>query len=199
MTAAAVLGPRQAAVLEHLQAHPGLTAGELERFFRLRHSLLQTLHRLEQQARVVAVTAHEPAQGRQVSRWHVAPPGTVPSPCTPPDPDAVRLRRERDTAAQRARRALRNPPRRPDLRPAPPVLEGAACKAEDPELFFGPSAEFVTARQQREAKAKAVCARCPARAECLAFALDTREAYGVWGGASEDERRAMLRQRRRAS
>jgi WhiB family redox-sensing transcriptional regulator len=129
-------------------------------------------------------------------RWYIAPPGTVPPPRPAPDPAEVSRRRERDTAAQRARRARRNPPRRPDLRPAVPVLEGAACKGEDPELFFGPSAEFVTVRQQREEKAKAVCARCPARAECLAFALDSREAYGVWGGANEDERRAMLRQRR---
>ena len=74
------------------------------------------------------------------------------------------------------------------------MLEGAACKAEDPELFFGPSAEFVTACQQREEKAKAVCARCPARAECLAYALDTGT-YGVWGGTNEAERRAMLRRR----
>jgi WhiB family redox-sensing transcriptional regulator len=76
------------------------------------------------------------------------------------------------------------------------VLTGAACKGEDPDLFFGPSAEFVTTRQQRDAKAKAICARCPVRAECVEYALDTREAYGIWGGLTEDERRAMLRQRR---
>ena len=54
----------------------------------------------------------------------------------------------------------------------------------------------MTARQQREAKAKAICARCPVRDACLAYALDTGEAFGVWGGLTEDERRAMLRQRR---
>ena len=63
-------------------------------------------------------------------------------------------------------------------------------------LFFGPDAEFVTARKQREAEAKAICAGCPVRDACLAYALDTGEAYGVWGGLSEDERRALLRQRR---
>ena len=41
----------------------------------------------------------------------------------------------------------------------------------------------MTARKQREAEAKAICARCPARDACLAYALDAGEAYGVWGGA----------------
>ena len=72
----------------------------------------------------------------------------------------------------------------------------AACRDADTDLFFGPAAEFVTARQQREAEAKAICAGCPVRLECLAYALDSGEAYGVWGGATEDERRAMRRQRR---
>ena len=79
---------------------------------------------------------------------------------------------------------------------APPALAGAACKGADLNLFFGPDAEFVTARKQREAEAKAICARCPVRDACLAYALDTGQAYGIWGGPNEDERRAMLRQRR---
>jgi WhiB family redox-sensing transcriptional regulator len=66
-------------------------------------------------------------------------------------------------------------------------------------LFFGPDAEFVTARRDREAKAKAICARCPVKAECLEYALDTREAFGVWGSLNEDERRAILRRQRSAS
>jgi hypothetical protein len=193
VSAAAALGPRQAAVLEHLAAHPGLTAGELERFFGLRHSLLQTLHRLEQQGRVVAVTVHEPAQGRRVSRWHVAPPGTVPPARQATDADALRRRRERDTAAQRGRRARRRPRIPPVITPA---LSSAACKGADADLFFGPDAEFVTARREREAKAKAICADCPVRLECLAYALDTGQAYGIWGGLNEDELRVILRQRR---
>jgi WhiB family redox-sensing transcriptional regulator len=197
---AGMLGPRQAAVIAYLAEHPGLTATELARAFGLRASLYKQMAALEQRALVVGELVFNPDQGRQVTRWRVAPPGTVPPPPrAAPDPVTVSRRRERDTAAQRARRARRNPLRRADLRPALPVLEGAACRSEDPELFFGPSAEFVTTRQAREAKAKAVCARCPARAECLAYALDSREAYGVWAGLNEDERRAMLRQRRRAS
>jgi WhiB family redox-sensing transcriptional regulator len=194
--AAADLGPRQAAVLAHLQEHPGLTANELARAFGLRASLAKQMTVLEQRALVVGEQVWNPDQGRQVTRWHVAPPGTVPPPPSAPDPAAVQRRRERDTAAQRARRARRNPPRRPGPRTVPPVLAGAACKDADPDLFFGPDAEFVTARKMRVAEATAVCGRCLVRLECLAYALDTGQDYGIWGGADEDERRAMLRQRR---
>jgi hypothetical protein len=34
-----------------------------------------------------------------------------------------------------------------------------------------------------------ICAGCPVRQQCLAFALDTRQNHGVWGGMSEEERR----------
>ena len=197
MTAAAArLGSRQAAILEHLREHPGRTATELGRAFGLRASLFPQMAALEQRALVVGELVFNPDQGRQVTRWHLAPPGTVPPPRRAPDPAAVSRRRARDTAAQRARRARRNPPRRPGPRTVPPVLAGAACKGADPDLFFGPHAEFVTARQEREEKAKAICAGCPVRDSCLAYALDTGQAFGVWGGANEDERRAMLRQRR---
>ena len=197
--ATAGLGSRQAAILEHLQDHPGLTATELARAFGLRASLFPQMAALEQRALVVGELVFNPGQGRQVKRWRLAPPGTVPPPRPAPDPMTVSRRRERDTAAQRARRARRNPPRRPALPSPPASLADAACKGEDLGLFFGPDAEFVTARRDREAKAKAICARCLVRPDCLAYALDTGEAHGVWGGMNEDERRVMLRQRRRAS
>ena len=198
MTAAA-LGSRQAAVLEQLRRRPGLTATELARVFGLSAEPYKQLAALEQRALVVGARVWNPDQGRQVMRWHVAPPGTVPPPRPARDPDAHRRRLARDRKSQAARRARRNPPRRPAL-PAPPrALGDGACKGEDPDLFFGPDAEFVSARQVREEKAKAVCARCPVRDACLAYALDRREVYGLWGGLAEDERRAMLRQRRRAS
>jgi WhiB family redox-sensing transcriptional regulator len=44
-------------------------------------------------------------------------------------------------------------------------------------------------------RAKVVCATCPVRTECLADALDNRVEYGVWGGMTERERRALLRKR----
>lgn len=50
---------------------------------------------------------------------------------------------------------------------------------------------FVTGARQREARR--FCLPCPVRAECLAHALDQRVEWGVWGGATERERRALLR------
>ncbi|MFE1895250.1 MULTISPECIES: WhiB family transcriptional regulator [Streptomyces] len=44
-------------------------------------------------------------------------------------------------------------------------------------------------------RAKALCAGCPVRAECLAHALDERIEHGVWGGMTERERRALLKRR----
>ena len=39
--------------------------------------------------------------------------------------------------------------------------------------------------------ARALCAKCPARAPCLEYALDNRESFGIWGGTSERERRKL--------
>jgi WhiB family redox-sensing transcriptional regulator len=67
----------------------------------------------------------------------------------------------------------------------------AACLQEDPELFF-PIGTTGPALQQL-ARAKAVCATCPVRTECLQWAIDTNVDQGVWGGLSEDERRSLKR------
>ena len=69
----------------------------------------------------------------------------------------------------------------------------AACRVVDPELFFpvGTSGPALT----QLAEAKAVCASCPVTADCLAWALDTAQEYGVWGGLDENDRRALRRQR----
>lgn len=62
----------------------------------------------------------------------------------------------------------------------------AACRAADPELFFPMSA---TAQSRNEiAQAKAICAACPVRPECLEFAVTTRQRHGIWGSLTEDER-----------
>lgn len=72
----------------------------------------------------------------------------------------------------------------------------AACKGMDPVVFFGPEhAETVKEKRDREDSAKAVCARCPVRAECLEYALEAKEPYGIWGGITEVERKALLRKR----
>ena len=67
----------------------------------------------------------------------------------------------------------------------------ARCRGHD-ELFFHPHGEREPMRSDREAAAKAVCARCPVRRECLGHALESGEPYGVWGGLSEGEREAQL-------
>ncbi|KOV93113.1 transcription factor WhiB [Streptomyces sp. NRRL B-1140] len=68
----------------------------------------------------------------------------------------------------------------------------AACRHEDPELFF-PIGTSGPALLQTE-QAKAVCRRrCPVQDECLQWALDTGQSIGVWGGTSENERRALKR------
>ncbi|MFV0406108.1 MAG: WhiB family transcriptional regulator [Propioniciclava sp.] len=72
----------------------------------------------------------------------------------------------------------------------------AECLTEDPELFF-PVGNTGPAIMQI-AEAKKVCDRCDVVAECLQWALDAGQDHGVWGGLSEDERRAMKRRRARA-
>ncbi|MEU1184629.1 WhiB family transcriptional regulator [Streptomyces sp. NPDC005820] len=67
----------------------------------------------------------------------------------------------------------------------------AACRHEDPDLFFpiGTSGPALMQTQQ----AKAVCRRCPVRQQCLDRAMDTDQTLGVWGGTTEAERRALRR------
>ena len=61
----------------------------------------------------------------------------------------------------------------------------AACRTGDPDALFVQGAE--------QNVAKRVCRGCPVRYECLADALDNRIEFGVWGGMTERERRALLR------
>jgi WhiB family redox-sensing transcriptional regulator len=67
----------------------------------------------------------------------------------------------------------------------------AACKQAKPDELFVRGAE--------QNKAKQVCNACPVRTECLAEALDNQIEWGVWGGMTERERRALLRRRPGAS
>lgn len=62
----------------------------------------------------------------------------------------------------------------------------AACRTMDPELFF-------PERGETQAEAKAVCATCPVRRDCLKYAIDNCERHGIWGGLSERERRKIRR------
>jgi WhiB family transcriptional regulator, redox-sensing transcriptional regulator len=72
----------------------------------------------------------------------------------------------------------------------------AACRSEDSELFFPVGASGPVLLQIAEAKT--VCRSCPVVPQCLEAALLVA-ASGVWGGLSEDEREAVLRDRRQAA
>lgn len=76
-------------------------------------------------------------------------------------------------------------------------MSDAACRdSEDPELWF-PIGTTGSSRPQIE-DAKKVCNDdCPVKGECLAYALDLGISDGIWGGATEDERKAMRRNERR--
>jgi WhiB family transcriptional regulator, redox-sensing transcriptional regulator len=68
----------------------------------------------------------------------------------------------------------------------------SACRDTDPDLFFpvgttGPAIEQI-------ANAKAVCRVCDVQKQCLEYALTTNQDSGIWGGTSEEERRALRRQ-----
>jgi WhiB family redox-sensing transcriptional regulator len=58
---------------------------------------------------------------------------------------------------------------------------------------------FFPARGESAHEAKAICAGCRAREECLEYALESKVAFGVWGGLSERERRQVRRERHRAA
>lgn len=82
---------------------------------------------------------------------------------------------------------------RTDSEPADDWRKHSACRDTDPELHFpvGTSGPALIQVEQ----AKAVCRRCPGwvKDECLQFALDGGIDHGVWGGLSEEERRAVKR------
>lgn len=71
----------------------------------------------------------------------------------------------------------------------------AQCLGEDPELFF-PIGNTGPAVYQIE-EAKSVCLRCEVREQCLEWALENGQEYGVWGGMSEDERKPLKRRGKR--
>lgn len=92
---------------------------------------------------------------------------------------------------------------------APEWIAFAACSGTDPEQFFpltedeawvdlalcaetDPEA-FFPEKGGSTREAKAVCRRCSVRAECLEYALEHNERFGIWGGLSERERRTMQR------
>lgn len=68
--------------------------------------------------------------------------------------------------------------------------QDANCRGMDPELFF-------PERGESTKEAKAVCRACDVQVECLTESLNRREAFGIWGGKSERERRVIRSRRHR--
>ncbi|MGQ0745009.1 MAG: WhiB family transcriptional regulator [Acidimicrobiales bacterium] len=65
----------------------------------------------------------------------------------------------------------------------------AACKGPQAAMFFPPDgAERKDEREDRERRAKLICAACPVNGPCLQYALAIREPHGIWGGLNEHER-----------
>jgi len=62
----------------------------------------------------------------------------------------------------------------------------SACRGVDPGLFFGST-------RDDERAALVVCSTCTVKDDCLGFAVETRERFGVWGGTNERERKQLMR------
>lgn len=86
------------------------------------------------------------------------------------------------------RRALDEPG---DIFSSIAFMDLGSCRGVDPDVFFPDRGESL-------APAMAICDQCIVRDECLEYALDNGERFGVWGGTSERERRRLRRQRRLA-
>jgi WhiB family transcriptional regulator, redox-sensing transcriptional regulator len=64
----------------------------------------------------------------------------------------------------------------------------ARCTEVDPEIFF-------PERGGSSKAARAVCSNCDVRMQCLEYALNNKEQFGIWGGTSERERRRLRKER----
>jgi Transcription factor WhiB len=82
-----------------------------------------------------------------------------------------------------------------------PNLPGARCATGispeasriPPDWFYAEEVKYVRIRK----RAKAFCGPCPVRKECLQWALQNDEQWGVWGGLDTRERRKLLKRRAR--
>jgi WhiB family transcriptional regulator, redox-sensing transcriptional regulator len=75
----------------------------------------------------------------------------------------------------------------------------AACAGPEAQLFFAPDGERPQEREIREARAAAICAPCPVRAQCLDYALRNSIKHGIWGGLTREGRARERRRRARGT
>lgn len=74
-----------------------------------------------------------------------------------------------------------------------PDWSGALCDQKT-GLFY-PESPRRSERERQEQAAKQICTVCPLKEQCLEYALENDEDYGVWGGKTEKERRMLKRRR----
>jgi WhiB family redox-sensing transcriptional regulator len=71
-----------------------------------------------------------------------------------------------------------------DMSDSPSFIERAACRDEDPEMFYSRDAAT-------QKLARMVCDSCEVRVDCLMYALQTNQPDGIWGGTTEQQRREL--------
>jgi WhiB family redox-sensing transcriptional regulator len=64
-------------------------------------------------------------------------------------------------------------------------MHRAACKGEEQYIFFEAK------RPDNVKLAKLICSTCPVRVQCLNYAIEANEEYGIWGGMTTKERRGL--------
>ncbi len=70
--------------------------------------------------------------------------------------------------------------------------EDAACRGLSPALFYPPKGDMRESQQ-----AQAICSTCPVALPCLDEAVQTPERWGIWGGATSEQRKAIRRDQKR--
>ncbi len=72
----------------------------------------------------------------------------------------------------------------------------ASCRGPHAEIFFPPArSERKAEKLHREERAKAICATCSVRVDCLDYAIRIHEPHGIWGGLNEVERKQVANRR----
>jgi WhiB family transcriptional regulator, redox-sensing transcriptional regulator len=92
----------------------------------------------------------------------------------------------RIAAAKATTTSIHNPVRSTQAEARIAWVSKASCRAVDPDELF--------ARGAAQRKAAVICRHCPVILECGAEALDNSVEFGVWGGMTERQRRALLKQ-----
>ena len=75
-------------------------------------------------------------------------------------------------------------------------FDKANCQGVKTDVFFVERPKGQVPRLDPDAEAKQVCRGCVVRKECLEYAIEHNERFGVWGGLGEKERRKLMRERR---